>query len=243
MHALARLGPALFAILLTLCGAAAPSCADSLRITEVVVDPEADHSESSGGNGAPFDAVPGSGTVSSVDEFVELLNLGSESIALPGFELEFVDTSPSRFEFGAHSAFLSFSDGSSLEALLPGGFVLIGNPPGALNNRVDIVLRTATGVAIDTLSILDGASTGRDDESISRLWSTGTLSSELIRGPISPLGLDGYPGTGQPGEGESVQPVPEPSSHLLLMLGGISLFAMYRASARRARRARPRIEP
>ncbi len=38
----------------------------------LVTDPQADHSENSGGNGAPFDLEPGDGTVSSVDEFVEL---------------------------------------------------------------------------------------------------------------------------------------------------------------------------
>ena len=47
-------------LLLFLLSAAAR--ADCILLTEVVPDPQADHSENSGGNGVPFDLEPGDGT-------------------------------------------------------------------------------------------------------------------------------------------------------------------------------------
>ena len=70
---------AYLAALLPFALAAPIACADGIRITEAVVDPQADHSESSGGNGAPYDAIFGNGTVSSVDEFVRLVSPEFES--------------------------------------------------------------------------------------------------------------------------------------------------------------------
>ena len=227
----------LLAALLLVVAAAPPACADGLRITEAVVDPQADHSESSGGNGAPYDPIWGSGTLSSVDELVELGNLGCETISLSGYTLEFADTTPSSFQFGKDKGLLLFSEKSSLESLRPGGFVLLGNPPGALNNSISIHLRDPDGELIDTLKILKGASTSIEDEGIHRGWIGGGLAPDLLRGPISPLGLDGFESTCP---AEESTPVPEPSSLLLLALGGLSLTAACRASARRARLARRR---
>ena len=51
---------------------AATAHADRLGITEVVTDPQADHSESAGGNGVAFDHLPGNGSITSSDEFIEL---------------------------------------------------------------------------------------------------------------------------------------------------------------------------
>ena len=227
----------LLAALLLLASAAPSACADGLRITEAVVDPQADHSESAGGNGAPYDPIYGTGTISSVDELVELGNLGCETISLSGYTLEFADSSPSSFEFGKDKGLLLFSDKSGLDSLLPGGFVLLGNPPGALNNSISIHLRSPDGELVDTLRIRKGASTGIDDEAIHRGWIGGGLSPELIRGPISPLWLDGFESTCLAGE---PTPVPEPSSLLLLALGGLTLTAASRAIGRRALRGRRR---
>jgi hypothetical protein len=44
----------------------------SLLITEMVLSPQQDWNDSSGGNGVPFDAVPGGGTINSDDIWIEL---------------------------------------------------------------------------------------------------------------------------------------------------------------------------
>ncbi len=204
---------------------AAPVLADRILITEVVTDPQGDHSESSGGNGVPFDGIPGNGTVSDTDEFVELFNAARRVVDLTGWVLEFQDTSPSRFVFGVDSGILRFSGGSTLTAFLPGTYLVLGNPPGALNNRVDVLLRDNFGETENGFLIQNGAATSALDEAVARqVAESGQLIT--VRAPISPLG--GLLAT---------QPVPEPGSILLV---GISGLAAALATARRARRARLR---
>ena len=210
---------------------AAATRADGILVTELVTDPQADHSENSGGNGTPFDLEPGDGTVSSVDEFVELYNAGNDAVDLTGFSIEFRDTTPGSFLFGTSSGILRFSDGSSLEALEAGAFVLLGNPPGSINNRVTIDVRDALGELIDSFDVEDGNALSTADESVFRVWTGELFLDRLDRGGITPLAPP------------AAEPVPEPAAALLL---GSSLLAALGASARRARsgsRRRPRAAP
>jgi len=207
---------ALFALLLP----AARCAADSLLVTEAVTDPESDHSESAGGNGAPYDAVPGTGTVSSVDEFVEIYNGGRTAVDLTGYVLEFLDTSPETYVFGASTGgVLLLSAGAALDLFPPGAYLLLGNPPGALNNAIDIVLRDPAGGLVDVLSVADGAATSPLDESVARVWDGASFGAETRRAPVSPLG----PGAR----------IPEPAALLLL---GLSACLGALATARRGRR-------
>jgi hypothetical protein len=197
--------------------------ADSLLITEVVTDPQGDHSENAGGNAVPYDSIPGSGTVSSVDEFVELHNGGTEIVDLRGFALDFLDSTPSRYVFGDSSVgVLRFSPGSAVDALLPGAFVLLGNPPGALNNALSIELRGPDGTLADAWIEVDGNATSALDESLTRRWNGVAFGAGLERGAITPLGPP---------------PVPEPAPWVLV---AISALAAARATRRTAGRARHR---
>lgn len=167
---------------------AATARAESLLlITEVVTDPQADHSENIGGNGVAFDQVPGTGTISSVDEFVEIHNPGLLPIDLAGYSLVFTDTTPSRYLFGsgARGVVLRFSAGSEPGALLPGGYLLLGNPPGALNNALEILLAGPDGSIADFVA-LDGNASSRLDEAVARQWNGRYLDS-FSRAPITPL--------------------------------------------------------
>ena len=100
-----------------------------------------------------------------------------------------------------------------------------------------LLLSAPGGERIDSLVVRKGASTGIDDEAIYRGWIGRGLSSGLTRGPISPLRLDGFQSTCPV---EEPRPVPEPSSLLLLTLGGLTLTAASRAIGRRARRGKRR---
>jgi len=232
--------PPLLALLLFLPAAA---CADSIRISEAVVDPQADHSENSGGNGVPYDESPGNGTVSTVDEFVELFNFGTDVVDMTGWYLDFVDSSPARYLFGATSgSVVRLSAGSSLGQLLPGGYLLLGNPPGSMNQDLDIQLFDPSGRLRDVMQVREGGATGAEDEALSLVWH-GSFGFSTIRAPISPLGHPAHSGTassaapaGGASGAESAAPTPEPASLLLTILGGLSASA--RAAVRAVRRRR-----
>lgn len=207
--------------------AAAGAAAGPVHFSEAVLDPQADHSESAGGNGVAFDLVPGNGTVSTVDEWIEVHNASTASVDLAGWRVEFADTSPATFVFGVDSAVLRFSEGSGPLSLAPGGFAVVGNPPGSMNNAIDLVLYDGSGALVDAWSISGAGSTGAADEAWSRvLRADGSFAT--ARGAITPLAL--------PPEA-SPAPVPEPST-LLLAIAGFAAAA--RAKRRTARRDRLR---
>ena len=204
--------------------AAGLASADSLLITEVVTDPQLDHSESAGGDAAPFAGLAGTGTVSATDEFVELFNDGSDAIDLSGYALAFADSSPSGYVFGETTGgTLLFSAGSSLTGLLPGGYVLLGNPPGSLNNTIDLELRDPFGLLVASLSIEDGNASGADDEAIALEWNGSTFGTGYVRAAATPLG--------------PLPAVAEPSG---LLLAALTLLGVAAARPRRARRGSAR---
>lgn len=226
--------PPLLPLLLLLCAPGiAPACADVIRFTEVVTDPQSDHNESAGGNGVAFDQVPGSGSITSSDEWVELANVGSETFDLTGFSLSFLDSTPSTYVFGTtKTGTLLFSGTGSLTSFAPGDFLLLGNPPGALNNKIDLEFRDQYGTLIDEWSVKDANASGLSDESLSRPL----LSDVVVQGAITPL-FETPPPTaadGSHGGAGEAQPVPEPSTLALL---GLSVAGWIGARRRKARRA------
>jgi hypothetical protein len=230
-----------FTLLLLLCAAARP---DVIRVSEAVVDPQADHSENSGGNGTPYDSTPGTGTVSTVDEFVELHNGTPYAVDLTGYSLSFVDTSPSSYVFGSTTgSVLLFTPNSSLTSFLPGGYLVLGNPPGSMNNDVDVQLFDPFGLLVDVLPVRNGGASGAGDEAISRVWM-GLFVDETQRTAITPLGAPPYtpPSTifGAAAGAASGAAAPEPGTLLLTILGGAIPIVR---RARRATRRRPGAGP
>ena len=206
------------------------STAGLILITEIVTDPQLDHSESAGGNNAPYDQTPGHGTVSSVDEFVELYNAGPEPLDLTGFTLRLLDTSPSTYVFGTTTTgVLLFSAGSSLTSLLADGFVLLGNPPGAMNNGITIEINDSSGTTLDSVTVKNGAARHAGEESIARLWGVDGITDRFARDSFTPLAAS------------NVVYVPE--SPVLALLVVSALAGVGAATSRRVRHARSRRRP
>lgn len=160
-------------------------------INEVVTDPQSDWSQSVGGSGNPFDGVPGDGTVTASDEYVELLNLSAIPQSLQGYILEMTDTTPELecFTFDTTDAACTQSDvyrvfqsngteiiagslADRLQAVPPGGYVVMGNPTGSINNTITLTLLSG-GLVVDTVVLGDfGApdpnASARADEAVSR---------------------------------------------------------------------------
>lgn len=134
-------------------------------ITEVVTDPQQDHAESSSGNGVAFDAIPGTGSLGSTDEYVELYNGTSESLDLRGWQLTMTDGTDVTQALDDSSWSLFFSDGGTVDNFLAGEVLVLGNPKGDLKNTVQLDLTDEVGDLVETLSVEDANATGLDDES------------------------------------------------------------------------------
>ncbi len=144
-----------------------------LRINEVVTDPQHDWDDSAGGNGTPFDAVPGNGAISATDEWVELFNAGDTPVDLTassGWTLEFLDTTPEVLNFAnpGSTVRLVFSQGGNPSFFQSGEYLVIGNPPGNLNNDIYLTLKNSGGEIVDDVELGDdtegdGAGDGAPD--------------------------------------------------------------------------------
>jgi PKD repeat protein len=166
-----------------------PSIAVSVVINEVVTDPQRDWSDSQGGNGVPFDNMPGTGSPANTDnEWLELYNAGTQSLDLTNWSIELIDLTPATFNFNnpPSDAVLNFSASGSISNFQPGEYLVIGNPPGAINNDIYIVLKDGSGAIVDDVEIgndfqgdgdgdgapdggtSDGNATGINDEAVAR---------------------------------------------------------------------------
>ncbi|MFC1742456.1 lamin tail domain-containing protein [Candidatus Riflebacteria bacterium] len=132
-------------------------------INEVCVDPQNDWSDASGGNNVPFDKIAGTGTVSSSDEFVELKNASNRVLNFNGFQLVMVDTTIATETIGLGDAELYISAGSTISSVQPGGYVVIGNPAGTMNNDVYLILYDSAGTLLDDVEVGSDPEADGDD--------------------------------------------------------------------------------
>lgn len=139
-----------------------------ILITEVVPDPQQDHSESSVGNDVLFDEIPGTGTVSSSDEFIEIFNGTDETVDVSSWSLNMVDGTDVNQGLNDSEWDKYFSAGGSLEQLGSGEFLVLGDPEGTINNTVSLELLNEVGEVIDSVEIEDANAAGVDDESYYR---------------------------------------------------------------------------
>lgn len=161
----------------------------SVVINEAVTDPQQDWNDSAGGNSVPFDDTPGTGTITETDEWVELFNTGAQAIDLTNWSIEFINGTNVTLNFSAPgTAMLRFSAGGSLSNFQPGEYLVIGNPTGANNNDILIVLKDETGAIIDQVEIgddfeNDGAGDGAPDGGTSDGNATGINDEAVARQP------------------------------------------------------------
>jgi hypothetical protein len=156
---------------------------DNVRINEVCVDPQQDWGDTEGGNGEPFDDLPGSGSVSSADEWIELVNANPFPVNIAGAALEMRDTTPSFVYLNNGAVFaMQFSQGGSVTNFLPGEYLTIGEPEGTMNNNTFLSLNDGLNAAVDSVELGDdsegdgagdgapnGNATGPQDETVSRM--------------------------------------------------------------------------
>lgn len=149
-------------------------------ITEVVTDPQQDHGESGAGNGIVFDAIPGSGTVGSSDEYVEIYNGTDATVDLTGWSLTMSDGTDEVLSFSDSSFDSYFSAGGDVTNFSSGEFMVIGNPDGSLNNEIALELFNDLGESLDSVFVEDANANDISDEAYYRdadgVWGQGGVT-------------------------------------------------------------------
>ncbi len=154
----------------------------AIAISEIVASPLRDWGDSEGG-AVPFDPIPGVGSVSEADEWIELVNLSDAPLDLEsaGIELATIDGTPSVTPLAGAPA-LYFGDGGSIGSWWPGE-ALVVRPRGAMSSSSLIVEVKAGEQLLDRVVL--GEQSGADHaggsppdvtfESIARAESGGFL--------------------------------------------------------------------
>jgi hypothetical protein len=172
-----------------------------LRISEVVVDPQQDWSDDTG---TPFDPIPGEGSITSSDEYVEIVNASNDFIDLREYRLEMIDGTDEVFLFSnPSSAILRFNPPwATVTSFPPCGVVVIGNPRGENNNQTLFRLVDGNNRVVDQIHLTGASSlqglpgvyynpagggnaTGPENEAVYPLWVTGE-NPPLVQGYASP---------------------------------------------------------
>lgn len=138
-------------------------------ITEVVTDPQQDWSDTASGNGILFDAVPGTGTVGTTDEYVEIFNGTSGTLDISQWSLEMIDGTDETQLLGDAELDVYFSLDGNPQAFGAGEFVVIGNPAGSLNNTITVDLLNELSEIADEVVVDDANAESLDDEAFTRL--------------------------------------------------------------------------
>jgi len=147
-------------------------------ISEIVVDPQADHGDSSGGNGIPFDGLPGTGTIGSTDEYIELYNGSEDSVNLTGWSLLMADGTDVTQALDQASL---FSLGGSVTEFQSGEFLVFGNPDGDMKASITVTLFDDTASEVDSVTLEDANADDPTNEAWTRAengwdWEAGEAS-------------------------------------------------------------------
>jgi hypothetical protein len=129
-----------------------------VKISEVVVTPTHDWS----GATPAYTGPPGSGSISSDDEYIELLNADDVPVDLRDWVLRIKDAEIKNTKIGTQGT-LVFSAGSTIENFMPGGYLVIGNPTGTSSTDLYVTLLSPSGAVVDDVEI-GGLTASRDTE-------------------------------------------------------------------------------
>jgi hypothetical protein len=139
-------------------------------INEVVVEPQRDWNDSgAGGNGTPFDDVPGTGTVATgdvtlADQWLEFLTNTGSPDELRNWTLEFTDTNGVQQTITITPTMLRSN----------GGQYLVLGAPGDMSPTSVLILRDTTNQTVDRVDLgairaALGPATGVNDEAVARV--------------------------------------------------------------------------
>jgi len=135
--------------------------APGVVINEIVPAAMLDWNDSAGGNGVPFDAIPGTGVIDATDQWIEILNTGTNQMLI-GWTLELIAAGGATTVVPiATTPFFS-------------GQLLVIPSPVNLATIVTLRLKDSTGFVWDDVDLAAvtaalGPATGAADEGIARV--------------------------------------------------------------------------
>lgn len=154
-------------------------------INEVVTDPQTDWSSND------FDGIPGSGSVTELDEFVEL-RIQADGLDLTGWLIALNDSSPSSGSLAPGGAFtvVRYVGAGAFTDTAAGDYLILGNVSGSasMNDDIFIILLDASGAVADDVEIgsdpeSDGTTDGAPDGSANGGNATGPVGEAIARYP------------------------------------------------------------
>jgi hypothetical protein len=179
-------------------------------INELVLHPQQNWNDQETGDRIPFNAIPGTGTVTGADRWIELFNASDQILDLTGWVLNMTDSGAEPYVIGSgKAAELINPPTAGISNFLPAAYLVIGNPPGLCDSVNTISLHDAFGALVDrveTGKIHAGAvasDTGTADfikaltgcpanEALARVpngASSGDTSTDFVRQPAT-IGYD-----------------------------------------------------
>jgi len=164
--------------------------AQTLQLSEVVVDPQYDWNDSQTPRGAPFDDNAAESDRSSpTDEWAELWNTGEQPLDILGYSVEVQDGTPATMRVAdALDDDESYCPAGCTPLPARARMVMRLSPSGSnATNRATIILRDALGLERDRLELENGDATSPANESTSacgtadsRAWQKGVATPGTI---------------------------------------------------------------
>lgn len=170
-----------------------------MRISELIVDPQQDWSDE---QGVPWAEPPGSGSVGSGDEYIELVNVSAATVDLRGWRIEMLDGTDAVIVIGETNVAVRATPAwVDVSAVPPCAVLVFGDPPGQMNNEIVVRLVRPDGLVVDRMHLTSssafaglpgtlsrsggGRASSPADEAVFPAWVTGP-GAPLLQGPASP---------------------------------------------------------
>ena len=146
----------------------APANPADVRLNEICGQPQQDWSDDEGGDGLPYSATPGTGTIDSDDEWIEIVNLRPGATDMSGYSVvlyrgtNLIDDPAALTPLDTlNSVVQVIGTGTGVADVRQNDRIVIGDPGGALPPDFWLELRDDSGVLIDTVEV-GGNSAGTD---------------------------------------------------------------------------------
>lgn len=123
-------------------------------INELVLHPHQNWNDQETGDGIPFNAIPGTGMVTTTDRWIELFNASDQVLDLTGWFLNMKESGSEPYIIGSGKATEIINPSpATLSNFLPEAYLVIGNPPFISDSTDAISLHDASGALVDRIEM------------------------------------------------------------------------------------------